>query len=260
MQVFDFHDGVETPRVIQPWTLPESSKEGVIGFAFFEKIVGRPTTRGNILSALMKSHQNNWHCEVAFPKEYLPADHPLKHTGIKEGKVVAYGIMARNPIDGTKGTVFEMDREFSSPQYKWVWCKVPYPLYLKALKVAQLQVGKPYDPSGHTRILWNPRPSTPDGRSWYCTNLTTLIGKQAVNTLFGVHPGAICTDKLREKVEAYKNKTFYTPPALASRIQRENDQMKRNLSGAYMNSSVCIRKSSPMEDTSQYVKMVKHNS
>jgi len=228
-----------------------------IGFAFYEVSKTAEIKSWNPIDIIMQKHQTYWHVEVAFPKHSLPSDHPKKHTG-DPSQVVAYGIMARDSSDRKKpGKVFEMDRFFTSENYKFDWFQVPIKGVLNALNFAQKQVGKPYDKDGHKRILFSPRPSTVDSKSWYCTNLAAAIGQLAVPALDGIHPGCCSTDELKEKLAGDAYKTFRFNPSISLKEKTENDRLRRELRGQRTTKGSGIMRGDPNEN---YAKVVKHYS
>lgn len=204
-----------------------------VGFAFYQapKQVKR---KGSIMSRLMQANQEYWHVEFAVPPDALPDDDPMKNTGGKN-QVLAFGIMARDPdrrdASGKPlpGKVFKKWRVFSSTQYKWSWCEVDVANLKRAIQFANKQIGKPYDARGHYALLWNPRESTVDSKAWYCTNLAVAIGQQAIPELRCLHPGAVSTDQLRERLLRHPRTSFRMPPTLAQQADRENEKARNEM-------------------------------
>jgi len=228
--------------------------EKTIVFAFYDS--KNATKSGNPVNRIMQYHQRYWHSETLFIKSDLPDDHPKKATG-HSLQVVAYGVMTRNAKNPEiVGTVFEMDRFFDSQKYRFIACYVTPENYEKALTFARLQIGKPYDPSGHSMLLWNPRPSTVDSKSWYCTNLTAAIAVQALPVMREVHPGACSTDRLWEKISMHPHTYNFTPPSYARDDEKTKEDLRRKLKGMASTSGTGITRC----DTNDSGKTIYHYS
>ncbi len=171
-----------------------AEEKALIGVAFFDRL-DKGARGKSFIERMIQRNQRFWHVEVAFQKRLLSVGHPLR---TRPGDfMIAYGITARD-MGGTIGRVFERPRVFSADNYDagWKFLKVPQEDAVRAMKFAQGQVGKLYDPWGHIAALVSPRESHYNTRRWYCSNLTTAILQQATPTLHGLHPGAMSMDDI----------------------------------------------------------------
>jgi hypothetical protein len=171
-----------------------------VGVAFWKRLPKDATRGKSFFERMIQKNQSIWHTETAFPAELLDPSHPIRSKLSGKDYVVAYGIFSKKR-DGSIGTVFETPREFSADNYTWKWLQVPRSKAIAAMRFAQSQIGKPYDPWGQFKVIFKPDSVHKNTDKWICSTLTASILSQLTNTMRGVNPGAVSMDDIYDLLD-----------------------------------------------------------
>jgi hypothetical protein len=169
-----------------------SERRVPVGVAFWHSRREAPRAK-SMFQRFVQKQQRIWHIEVAFPPSLLHVGHPMKRDLAGRDFLVAYGIFSKNK-DGTIGTVFETPRVFTADNYEWKFLLVPESRAAHAMRFAQKQVGKEYDPWGHAKVVFHPDSVHENSKKWICSTLTAAILSQLTDTMRGVNPGTVAMD------------------------------------------------------------------
>lgn len=147
------------------------------------------------------------HCEIAFDRNMFPSSvlsRPVNGRHYGEDCLVAYGTNLKD------GQVFRKPRTFvpraeykqssrasTEEPYEWIHLMLPESVVRHAIKAADQELGKPYDPKPLERMFTSPTSLKARGewnkQEWHCTNLTVHILQQ-IGFLNGLDPNSLTAD------------------------------------------------------------------